>query len=194
MWWHCTPSAPSLRRPHYAILRRGPRAFTLQVELREEIIAGSRLKAVDAMPGSPQRHGRPLGPGAMATPAAAHPGSLAATKQVSFSGPLVSSPSQQEQPRFLPGNRFSPTPWGGFCTPWAGSSFAASTIAVSATPVETVFEDQPLTLSALLLRPVLRGGGGPVEAAYTPFFMASPSTETVLCTPALLYTVYSPCV
>jgi hypothetical protein len=36
-------------------------------------------------------------------------------------------------------------------------------------------------------------GGAPVEAAYAPP-MARPSMATVLCTPAQLYTVYSPCI
>ncbi len=56
----------------------------------------NHLKActvVDATPGSPRCCGRPLGPGAMATPAAARPGSPAAPKLVSISDPLVSSPS-----------------------------------------------------------------------------------------------------
>jgi hypothetical protein len=52
----------------------------------------SRLKAcmaADATPGSPRRSGRPLG---------SCPGSLAATKRVSFSDPLVSSPSSSVAP------------------------------------------------------------------------------------------------
>ncbi len=40
-----------------------------------------------------------------------------------------------------PWNRFSPTPWGGFCTPQAGSSFTASTDMVSAMQVENAYED-----------------------------------------------------
>jgi hypothetical protein len=91
----CGPS--SLHQP----LRRGPlaHAFTLQVGLQEEIIAVSRLKAcmaVESMHGSPRCRSRPRGPGATATPAVAHPGIPAATKRVSFSDPLVASPSQQE--------------------------------------------------------------------------------------------------
>jgi hypothetical protein len=56
-----------------------------------------------------------------------------------------------------PGNRFFPTPWRGFCTPRASSSFSASTKAVPAALAETAYEDQPLTLSALLPRPVFGG-------------------------------------
>jgi hypothetical protein len=49
-------------------------------------------------------------------------------------------------------------------------------------------EDLPLTSSALLPRPVL--GGEPCGGCLRPWFMARCSTATVLCTPALLYTVY----
>ncbi len=66
----------------------------------------------------------------------------------------------------LPRNHFSPTPQGGFHTPWDGSYIAASTKAAPAAPAETANEDRPLTLSALFLRLVL--GGSPVEAAYAP--------------------------
>ncbi len=52
--------------------------------------------------------------------------------------------------------------------PQAGSSFAASTEAVSATPAETAYEDLPLTSSALLPRPLLRGSL--MEAAYASGF------------------------
>jgi hypothetical protein len=65
----------------------------------------SRLKecrAVDGMLGSPRRRGRLLGTGAMAMPAAACPGDPAASKWVSFSDPLVSSPLQQKQQRICP--------------------------------------------------------------------------------------------
>jgi hypothetical protein len=90
----------------YAILCRGPRTFTLQVRQREDIIAVSCLKAwtaVDATPGSTRCHGRPPGPGMMATPPATCPESPAASKRVSFSDLLVSSPLHQEQPRIRPG-------------------------------------------------------------------------------------------
>jgi hypothetical protein len=46
--------------------------------------------------------------------------------------------------------------------PRSGSSFTASTKAVSTAPAETTYGDQPLTSSALLPRPVL--DGSPVEA------------------------------
>jgi hypothetical protein len=60
----------------------------------------ARHDAADGMPGSPRRRGRPPG---------SHPGGPAATKRVSFSDPLVSTPSPpappQDGPRtiFLPG-------------------------------------------------------------------------------------------
>jgi hypothetical protein len=88
----------------YAVLRRGPRSFTIRVGLRDEVVAISHLKtctAADAMPGSPHRRGRPPG---------SCPGSPAATKRVSFSDQLVSSPSSSSAPPrdgpetvFLPG-------------------------------------------------------------------------------------------
>ncbi len=41
----------------------------------------------------------------------------------------------------MPGNCFSPTPWGGFCTAYSGSSITAFTDPVSAAPAETAYED-----------------------------------------------------
>jgi hypothetical protein len=77
----------------YPVLRRSPRFFTIRVGSRDEVVAVSRLKActaADAMPGSPRRRGRLPG---------SHPGGPAATKRVSFSDPLVSSPSFLALPR-----------------------------------------------------------------------------------------------
>jgi hypothetical protein len=88
----------------YAVLRRGPRSFTIRVGSRDEVVTVSRLKActaADATPGSPRRRGRPPG---------SRSGGLAATKRVSFSDPLVSLPSSSSAPPhdgpgtvFLPG-------------------------------------------------------------------------------------------
>jgi hypothetical protein len=89
----------------YAVLCWGP----LLIRQRKEIIALSCLKActyVDTTLGSLRRRGRPPGPGATAMPATTRPGSPAACKRVSFSDPLVSSPSQQEQLRIHPGTVF----------------------------------------------------------------------------------------
>ncbi len=61
----------------------------------------------DATPGSLQCHGRPPGPGA-AKLATARPGGPAATKRVSFSDPLVSSPLTRAPPRDGPGTVFLP--------------------------------------------------------------------------------------
>jgi hypothetical protein len=87
----------------YAVLRRGPRSFTVRVGSQDEVVAVSRLKActaADATPGSPCHRGRPPG---------SRPGNLAATKPVSFSGPLVSSPSSSlAPPRDGPGTVFLP--------------------------------------------------------------------------------------
>jgi hypothetical protein len=87
----------------YVVLRRGPRSFTIRVGSRDMVVAVSRLKActaADTTPGSPRRRGRPPG---------SRSGSLAATKQVSFSDPLVSSPSSpMAPPRDGPGTVFLP--------------------------------------------------------------------------------------
>ncbi len=76
----------------YVVLRHRPRSFTIRVGSRDEVIAVSHLKActaTDATPGSPRRGSRPPG---------SHPGGPAATKQVSFLDPLVSSPSPPVPP------------------------------------------------------------------------------------------------
>ncbi len=87
----------------YAVLHRGPRSFTIRVGSWDEVIAVSRLKACtarDATPGSPRGRGRPPG---------SHPGGPAATKWVSFSDPLVSSPFPSAPPRDGPGTVFLPS-------------------------------------------------------------------------------------
>jgi hypothetical protein len=75
--------------------------------------------AIDTTPGSPRCQGRPPGPGTMATPAAS-------CSQVGLvfrpAGLFTIAAGAAKNP---PGNCFSPTPPGIFCTPWAGSSFAA---------------------------------------------------------------------
>jgi hypothetical protein len=79
-----------------------PRSFTIRVWSRDEVVAVSRLKActaVDATPGSLPRRGRPPG---------SRPGGPAATKRVSFSDPLVSSPSPLAPPQNGPGTVFLP--------------------------------------------------------------------------------------
>ncbi len=81
----------------YTVLRCGPRSFTIRDGSRDEVIVVSRLNActaADAMPGSPRRCGRPPG---------SYPGGPAATKRVSFSDPLISSPSSPAPPRDSPG-------------------------------------------------------------------------------------------
>jgi hypothetical protein len=95
------PLQPLYNGP-YAVLRCGPRSFTIRVGSRDEVVAVSRLKActaADATPGSPRHRGRPPG---------SHPGGPAATKRVSFSDPLVSSPSPPAPPRDGPGTVFLP--------------------------------------------------------------------------------------
>ncbi len=123
----------------YTVLRRGPRSFTVRVGSRDEVIAVSCVKActtADATPGSPRRRGRPPG---------SHPGGPAATKRVSFSDPLVSSPSSPASPRD------SPEPFsyrrGGFCTPGTGGAFTGATDAVPVPSTGTAKEVRPLTSS-----------------------------------------------
>ncbi len=118
---------------------------------------------------------------------AAHPGSPTASKRVSFSDPLVSSPSHQEQPR----NHFSPTLQRGFSMPRSGSSFAASTKAVLAVLAETAYEDRPLTLSTLLPRPVL--GGEPCGGCLQPAPLVHGQTRmaSTLYSSAIVYCVQS---
>ncbi len=96
------PPLQSLYDGPYAVLRHGPSSFTIRVESRDEVVAVSRLKActaADATPGSPRRRCRPPG---------SYPGSPAATKRVSFSDLLVSSPSLLVPPRDSPGTVFLP--------------------------------------------------------------------------------------
>jgi hypothetical protein len=86
----------------YTVLRRGPRSFTIRVGSRNEVIAINHLKActaADATSGSPRHRGRLPG---------SHPGGPAATKRVSFSDPLVSTPSSLAPPRDGPGTVFLP--------------------------------------------------------------------------------------
>jgi hypothetical protein len=106
--WVCrggmVPPLQPLYDGPYEVLRHGPRSFTIRVRSRDEVVAVSHLKActaADATPGSPRRRGRPPG---------LRLGGLAATKLVSFSDPLVTSPSSSPAPPrdgprtiFLPG-------------------------------------------------------------------------------------------
>jgi hypothetical protein len=106
VWVHQGGLVPPLQPLYdgpYVVLRRSPRSFTIRVGSRDEVIAISRLKAcmvAGATPGSPRRRGRPPG---------SRSGGLAATKRVSFSDPLVSSPSSSlELPQDGPGTVFLP--------------------------------------------------------------------------------------
>jgi hypothetical protein len=102
-WGGLVPPLQSLYDGPYSVLRRGPRSFTIRVGSRDEVVTVSRLKActaADATPGSPCCRGRPPG---------SRPGGLAATKRVSFSDLLVSSPSSSSAlPRDSPGTVFLP--------------------------------------------------------------------------------------
>jgi hypothetical protein len=96
------PLQPNYDGP-YAVLRSGPRSFTIRAESWDEVIAVSCLKACtasDAMPSSPRCRSRPPG---------SQPGGPAATKRVSFPDPLDSSPSPPAPPRDGPGTVFLPS-------------------------------------------------------------------------------------
>ncbi len=102
IWVHRGGVIPPLQPLYdgpYAVLRRGPRSFTIRVGSRDEVIAVSRLKACTATDATPGGRGRLPG---------SHPGGPAATKRVSFSDPLVSSPSSPAPPRDGPGTDFLP--------------------------------------------------------------------------------------
>ncbi len=167
IWVQCG-SVVSPLHPLYdstsAVLRQGtlclhsPGQATRGDHCREEIIAVSRLKAwtaEDTTPGSPRCYSRPPDPGAEATLAAAHPGGPAATKHALFSDQLVSPPSQPKISlgRFLhaPGRQLLHSLHRQGIRKVSGNHLRGST-------------SDP---SASLPRPVLGGGGGPVEAVYT---------------------------
>jgi hypothetical protein len=104
--WVCrgglVPPLQPLYDGPYAVLRRGPRSFTIRVESLDEVVPVSRLKActaADATPGSPRCRSRPP---------CSHPGGPAATKRVLFPDLLVSSPLPPAPPRDSPGTVFLP--------------------------------------------------------------------------------------
>jgi hypothetical protein len=94
------PLQPLYNGP-YTVLHSRPRSFTIQVRSWDEVSAISCLRACTATtPGSPRRHCRPPG---------SHPGGPAATKRVSFSDLLVSSPSTPAPPQDGLGTVFLPS-------------------------------------------------------------------------------------
>ncbi len=99
-WFH--PFSRSTTAPTQSCAA-APRSFTIRVGSRDKVVAISRLKActaADATPGSPRCRGRLPG---------SRPSSLAAGKRVSFSDPLVSSPSPSSAlPHDGPGTVFVP--------------------------------------------------------------------------------------
>jgi hypothetical protein len=90
-----------------------------------------------------------------------------------------------------PRNCFSSTPREGFCMPRAGSSFAASTGGTRSTSGNCL---QGWTFDLVRSSSEASAGGEPFGGCLCPWFVARSITETVLCTPALFYTVYSPCI
>jgi hypothetical protein len=105
VWVRCGGVIPPLQPLYdgpYAVLRHGPRSFTIRVGSWDEVIAISRLMAymaADSMPGSPCRRGRPPG---------SRSGGPATTKRVSFADPLLSLPSFPKPPQNGPGTIFLP--------------------------------------------------------------------------------------
>ncbi len=99
-WFH--PFSRSTTAPIRGPAPRPP-LFTVRVGSHDEVVAVSHLKActaADATPGSLRCHGRLPG---------SRPGGLAATKQVLFLDPLVSSPSPSSTlPCDSPGTVFLP--------------------------------------------------------------------------------------
>jgi hypothetical protein len=107
VWVHRGSLVPPLQLLYnspYAVLCRGPCFFTIRVGSQDEAVTVSHLKActaMDATPGSLRCHCRLLG---------SRPRGLAATKWVSFSDPLISSPSSSSTPpRNGPGTGFLPS-------------------------------------------------------------------------------------
>jgi hypothetical protein len=95
-----TPPRPPLCCPPPGTLRLHPTGRAARGD--HGVGRPKACTAMDATPSNARCRSRPPGPGTMAMPAAARPGSLGASKQVWFSDPLISSPSQQEQPRIHP--------------------------------------------------------------------------------------------
>jgi len=103
IWVHRDIVRAPLQRP-YAVVARGLRAFTIQVGMRDKIISVAGLKPCTdaaAEAGLPQRRGWP-------PQRARYPPPTSATRRVTFSDPLVSTPSQRPQalPRVSPGTGF----------------------------------------------------------------------------------------
>ncbi len=177
--WVCrgslVPPLQPLYDSPYAVLHRGPRSFTIRVGSRDEVVAVSRRKActaADATPGSPRRRGRPPG---------SCPGGLAATKRVSFSDPLVSSPSSSSAPpRDGPGTVFLP----------GEGVFAHQGPAAPSQPPQTRYPSpqrtppQRLDLWPLLLPAEARARGSPPVESWLHSYWPS---NQLGCTPPPLY-------
>jgi hypothetical protein len=135
----------------------------------------------------PRRHGRPPNPGAMATPSAACPGSPAASKRVFFSDLLVSSPSQQEQPRICPGTVFLLPHWEVLHAPgWQllHSLYKGSTLSVSGNRLRGSTPDLICSTSEA------SAGGGALCRLPTTLVLGQTSMATTLYS-STLYTVYT---
>ncbi len=143
-WFHpFSRSTMAPTRSCAVVLRCGPRSFTIRVGSRDEVITVSCLKAsmaADATPSSLRHHGRPLG---------SRPGGLAATKRVSFSDLLVSSPSPTSAlPQDGPGTIFLPGEEVFACPGLAAPSQPPQAVPILS--VGTAQEVGPLTSSFFL--------------------------------------------
>jgi hypothetical protein len=90
---------------------------------------------------------------------------------------VLNFPTTPVEFEYTLGKRFCPTLQRGFTT-WDDSSFAASTVVLSATPADTASEIRPLTSPPL----TLELGGMPVEAAYAPAEPITVRRRRTLCT------------
>jgi hypothetical protein len=142
----------------YAVLRCGPRSFTIRVGSQDEVVAVSRLKACTAAnvtPGSARvaaADRRARAQVVLPQPSGSH-------SQTRWSLHLL-----RRRHKTVP-NRF-PTRRGGFCTPRTGGAITGATDAVPVPPTGTATEVGPLTSS-----PPSRGqrlGGALWTPAYTP--------------------------
>jgi hypothetical protein len=119
-------------------------------------------------------------------PSTACSGGPAASEKVSFSDPLVSSPSQQEQPRIRLGTVFL-LPHREVLHAPSSSFHKGGTRSANRNHLQGLTSDLICSSS----RPVLMGE--PFGGCLCPWFVATPARQQP-CTPAPLYSAYSLCI